>query len=58
MKKSKTSAKTRCIRRTFHTTPEINKSLLAAADNAERPAAWIINQALKQYLGITSNAQK
>ena len=57
MKKSKTSAKTRCIRRTFHTTPEINKSLLAAADNAERPAAWIINQALKQYLGINQNGK-
>jgi len=57
MKKNKLTSKTRCIRRTFHTTPEINKSLLVAANAAERPAAWIINQALKQYLGL-SNAQK
>lgn len=58
MKKKSQTSKTRWVRRTFHTTPEVSKALIEAANREERPAAWIITQALKQYLGISSNAQK
>lgn len=55
-KKVKTKPKE--VRRTFFTTEEVNTALVSVANQEERSASWIINQALKQYLGITSHAQK
>lgn len=55
-KKVKTKPKE--VRRTFFTTEEVNTALVSVANQEERSASWIINQALKQYLGISQNAQK
>lgn len=49
-KKNKT--KTNEVRRTFFTRREINNALVERADQEERSASWIINQALKNYLGL------
>lgn len=49
-KKNKT--KTNEVRRTFFTRREINNALVERADQEERSASWIINQALKKYLGL------
>ncbi len=45
------------VRRTFFTTDAVNDALVLHANQEERSASWVINQALKQYLGIKDAAK-
>lgn len=53
MKKKPTPpARKKYLRRTFHTQPLINQALNEYANKHERSVAWVINAALRKFLGV------